>query len=454
MANSGKLKSTDLSEVVAAQLRYYLPRSARVLLGLSGGMDSVALFHILLLLRESLGLDLHAMYVDHGLSPNASDWGRFCATLCRTAGVPFSLTRVDLTPNRHLGLEGAARVARYEALGRFGADAVLTAHHQDDQAETVLLQLMRGSGVKGLASMAAVRPMESGRSMLIRPFLQVARDTIQSYATSMNLKWIEDESNADIRFKRNFVRMRIMPALEEAFPDAREAISASAARLSEASLMLDEIADADLRAVMEDKGLNVASLIALGEARSANAFRRWCVVNHVTVPGGERLTEILRQLSIARHDSQTEFILGGVSLKYWRGLLHPAPYAASSPFVMTWQGESLLELPDQRGTVKFELLEGKGIHAGMMDGVPLTLRNRSGGEAIQPDCRRPRRTLKNLFQELRLPPWQREKVPLIWCGPQLVAVPGIGTDCRWQAKPGLPGWVVTWQPVDSRFRQI
>jgi tRNA(Ile)-lysidine synthase len=453
MANSGKLKSTDLPEVVAEQLRSNLSRSSRVLLGLSGGMDSVALFHILLLLRANLGLDLHAMYVDHGISPNASEWGRFCAGLCDAAGVPFIMTRVDLAPNRHLGLEGAARVARYEALGRFGADAILTAHHLDDQAETLLLQLMRGSGVRGLASMVVVRPMTSSRSMLIRPFLHVSRSIIESYATSMGLKWIEDESNADTRYKRNFVRLRIMPALEEVFPNARAAISASAARLSEASTLLDEIADADLLSILDEGGMNVAGLISLGKARSTNAFRRWCTINHMIVPGSDLLAEIFRQLAIARPDSQMEFILGGVSLKYWRGFLHRAPNVVLAPFSLTWQGEAVLKLPGQRGTVCFEQIKGKGIHAGMIDGAPLILRSRSGGEAIQPDCRRPRRTLKNLFQESRLPPWQREQVPLIWCGQELVAVPGIGTDSKWQAQPGLPGWVVTWQPVDSRSSQ-
>lgn len=453
MANSGKLKSTDLPEVVAAQLRPLLLHSARVLLGLSGGMDSVTLFHILLRLRQDLRLDLHAMYVDHGISPHSSEWGHFCSELCEAAGMPFSITKVDLTPNRHLGLEGAARVARYEALGRFGADAVLTGHHLDDQAETMLLQLMRGSGVKGLSSMPVVRPMASGQGMLIRPFLHVPHSIIESYATSMKLKWIEDESNADPRYKRNFLRLRILPALEEAFPDARAAISASAAKISEAGMLLDEIADTDLLPIAEEKGLNVVGLMSLGEARSANAFRRWCNINHVPAPGNDRLKEVLRQLSIARSDSQTEVVLGKVSLRFWRGFLYQTPGDMCPPFVITWKGETVLELPDRRGTVKFEQVEGKGINASLLSGTQLTLRSRSGGEAIQPDCLRPRRTLKNLFQESRLPPWQRQQVPLIWCGSHLVAIPGIGTDCKWQAQPGQLGWVVNWQPLEFRRSQ-
>ena len=447
MASSGNLRSTDLPEVVATQLRSTLGPSPRVLLGLSGGVDSVVLLHILCLLRDTLSLKLHAMYVDHGISHNASYWGQFCSGLCDAAGVPFSIAKVDLASNRHLGIEGAARLARYEALGRYDSDAILVGHHQDDQAETFLLQLMRGSGVKGLASMPVSRPLDRGAGLLIRPFLHVPRKVITSYAKTMQLKWIEDESNNDVRYKRNYLRLQVMPVLEKAFPGAKASISASATHLFQAGRLLDDIADTDLRTITQEGGLNVAGLVLLGQARSANAFRRWCELEHLEVPGKSQLAETLRQLSISRPDAQTKVVLTGVSLRLWRGMLHRISDAGRAPFTLAWHGEAVLKLPDRRGSVYFMQAEGRGVHASLIGTTPLILRSRSGGETIQPDCSRPRRTLKNLFQEKCIPPWQREQVPLVWCGPTLVSIPGIGTDCHWQAPQGQAGWVIDWRPA-------
>lgn len=456
MANSGKPKFADLAEVVAEQLQPALGPERRVLLGLSGGMDSVVLLHILWRLRSPMQLKLHALYVHHGLSPHAGDWGRFCAERCAGLEVPFSMVAVDLRAHLHHGLEGAARLARYQALRGQGAEAVLLGHHQDDQAETLLLQLMRGAGAKGLASMPAIRRLGADGPVLLRPLLQVPRDAIQSYALSCGLRWIEDESNRDLRLKRNFLRARVLPVLEEGFPGARASIAASARHLLDASRLLDDIADADLAPLVREEGLQVAGLIALGEARAGNALRRWCELKAVATPGNARLAEALRQFAIARPDSRTELVLGDAHLRLWQGLLHRIPSTAAGSYSIQWQGEPVMALPGGCGTVRFDLRQGQGIHAALLEQAPpLVLRNREGGEALQPDCRRPRRALKKLFQDHQIPPWRRTQIPFVWHGQELVAVPGIGTDCRWQARTGQPGWVISWEPeslAEEAFR--
>ena len=451
MASSRKQSCAELVAGVADRLRSALVPGTRVLLGLSGGMDSVVLLDIFCRLRGDLNFALQVAYVNHGISPHASEWGAFCESLCRKRGLPLEIIEVDIASHRHLGLEGAARQARYEALAACAADVIVVAQHQDDQAETLLLQLMRGAGAKGLGGMLPERGMPGSKTRLLRPLLDIPREDIERYARESLLEWVEDESNADVRLKRNFLRARVLPALEEGFPGARAAIARSAANLAEASLLLDQLAGEDRQRLQADGGLSIAGLLALGDARARNVLRHWGEQQGLDWPGNSRLKELLRQLAGSRPDARTDVAVGAWSFRVYRGNLYLQPVVHSHMAGVTdWQGEAVLALPALGGQVRFMTANGQGISASMLEGQAVTLRSRQGGERLQPDCARPRRTLRNLFQEQGVPPWQRDRLPFVYCNDQLIAVPGIGEDCRWHARPGEPGWIINWEPDRAR----
>ncbi len=217
---------------MAAALSQTVPQGAHLALGLSGGVDSVALLSILLELAPALRFSLRAVHVNHGISPNAGRWAEFCSDLCGKSQVPLQLETVDLSPYRSLGLEGAARQARHEVLARLEADFVVLAQHRDDQAETLLLRLLRGAGLRGLAAMSSLKSFPGSRAQLLRPLLEVSRAEIEAYARLRGLEWVEDESNADTVRQRNFLRREAIPLLKRQFPAASATIARAAAHLA------------------------------------------------------------------------------------------------------------------------------------------------------------------------------------------------------------------------------
>src|SRR6266545_4458661 len=246
MESSRNSSSSELPERVAAALSPAVPPGAHLALGLSGGIDSVALLSILLELAPALRFSLRAVHVNHGISPNAGRWAEFCSGLCGKSQVPLQLETVDLSPYRSLGLEGAARQARHQVFARLEADFVVLAQHRDDQAETLLLRLLRGAGLRGLAAMSPPRSLPGSRARLLRPLLEVSRAEIEAYARLRGLDWIEDESNADTARRRNFLRREAIPLLERQFPAASATIARAAVHLAEARELLEEMARADL----------------------------------------------------------------------------------------------------------------------------------------------------------------------------------------------------------------
>lgn len=434
--------------MVAAQLQSRLAPGANVLLGLSGGMDSMVLLDVLVQLAPELRFSLRALHVNHGISPNARQWSEFCAQACARLGVPFASEQVDIAPFRKLGIEGAARQARHEALARHASDCIVLAQHRDDQVETVLLQLARGTGVKGLAGMPAQRAVRGSEAMILRPLLDVPRRAIEAHARERGLQWVEDESNSDIALRRNFIRRQVLPVLETAFPAVRTAMARTAANLADTSALLDDLADQDLASVDTSGGVNVAALRELGERRARNVLRRWCELTGTPWPGAPRLGEVLRQVFDARADAAMAVDVQGWAFRRYRGtlFLDRTFVHGAAQFVELWSGESSLPLLSLGGVLRFKPEESRGLSAVRLRSESVSLRLRRGGEQLKPDCRRPRRTLKNLFQERGMPPWRRDRLPLVYCGDTLVSVPGIGDDCDWQAAPGEAGLIVSWEP--------
>ena len=451
MASSGKSSPADPAAVAGAFLRRHTRPGAHVTVGLSGGADSMALLHALALAARSFPVALRALHVHHGISPNADDWAAFCRRQCAALGVPFELKQVDIAPHRHLGLEGAARKARWRAFRAAAPEYLALAHHRDDQAETALLQMLRGAGVKGMAAMPVVMQGygEAARPVVLRPFLELGRDALRDWARGLGLEWIEDESNQDRDRLRNFLRLDVIPRLGAEVPAAAAVLARSAGHLGEAAALLAELGAEDLARVAEGEELDIAGLRALGAPRARNALRSWCEARGAPVPSTRRLEELMRQISAARGDANVCLEVAGWTFRRYRGLLYlEPPFRAPDPdWSVRWTGDNRLLLLELGGTLHFRAQEGRGLDAGLLRGGEVTVRLRRGGETMRTSAGGYHRSLRNLFQETGMPPWRRERLPLVYLGTQLAAVPGLGEDADLRAAPGRAGLIVSWEPL-------
>ena len=448
MASSRKSSRSrpDLAGRVAAQLEDIVKPSDRLVAGLSGGVDSVVLLDILARVARKLRYRLSALHVNHQLSPNARRWEAFCRRLCRTRGIPFRSARVEV--RRGDSVEAAARAARYAVFTHQPCEYVVLGHHRDDQVETLLLQLLRGAGVKGLTGMPVLRKAGARHASpsVLRPLLDVTRDEILEYARKRRLEWIEDESNQDMYFLRNFVRHEVLPVIARRFPAYRTTLARAAGHFTEAARVLDELAAADAAGELADGTLSIAALRRLRPARGRNLLRYLLASHGVTMPNADRLDEALRQALTAKQDARVLVELGDFTLRRHAGRLHLVRARGVPPahFEKLWRGEKKMALPELGGVLTLARATGAGISLSRLGGGVVTIRLRRGGERLQPNCRRPRRSLKNLLQEARMPPWQREYIPLIFCGGKLVWAARIGVDCAFQAAAGEAAVEPTW----------
>jgi tRNA(Ile)-lysidine synthase len=428
----------DLAARVSACLERFVRRHDRVVVALSGGIDSVCLLHVLRGLSAGHGFKLSALHVHHGISPNAGRWQAFCQRLCDTWEVPLDVKRaqVDIVAGG-VGPEASARNARYRVFAETEAEWLALAHHLDDQAETFLLNVLRGAGVGGAAAMPRARTLHGRFNPgILRPFLESSRTEIESYARAAGLSWIEDESNSDTRLTRNFLRLNVLPRLRERFPGCNAVLARAASHFAESERLLRELARIDMATIAPAGRIIASRLALLDEARARNVLRWALRQANVEQPDTAMLRELLRQICTASHHKQLKFALGDKTLYRYKGEIWIVQEAEPAARV-AWQGESQLMWGDI--LLRFERVVGAGISQEKMRGMVATIAPRCGGEHIQPDCRRPRRKLKKLLQEKGVPTWERNRLPLLWCGRELVWVPGIGIDCAWQCTPGAPG---------------
>lgn len=321
MAVSRNKPSADLQERVGAFLGGRLTPGARLWIGLSGGCDSVVLLHAVA--RSGYAGQLSAIHVHHGLSPNADAWAAACADFCDSLGVPLTVRRVAVDPSAGHGLEAAARAARYAVFFDLAGDGLLLAHHRGDQAETLLFNLLRGTGVHGAAAMPAERYL--GHLRLLRPLLGVARSEIEAYALASNLSWVDDESNTDTELARNFLRHDVLPAIGRRFPAAEGALAQAAANFGEAAGLLDELAELDWQHVAIGQQASLKELRTLPLPRLKNVLRHRLRLLGWRVPVAARLDEFARQLQTAAPDRHPELNLPDGRLYAARGLLHWLP---------------------------------------------------------------------------------------------------------------------------------
>ncbi len=404
---------------------------------LSGGVDSVVLLHLLHQLQKKHHFILKASHVHHGLSQHADKWVKFCEALCTKLSIPLDVHYIQLPKKKSLGIEGEARQLRYEKLLKSQTDLVVLAHHEDDQAETFLLQLIRGAGVKGLSSMAHF----DERRHLWRPLLNTPRIDIESYAKKQKLKWIEDESNQNIDFDRNFIRSKILPILKNRFNHIIKVISRSSSHLAEAQHLLDDLAKIDLKSYLKSNKykhkLQVKTLNKLSLSRAKNVLRYWLELNDQIMPSRDLLDELLRQVLTAKKDAELKIQLSKeFEIRRYKDEVYIVPNnkKIQKNYEIIWAGESEIILPNGQ-KLTFKKVKGRGINLKFLDHQKkLKIRNRQGGEFFKPDSKRPTKKIKQLLQESDLPPWEREFLPLIFVGDELAAIPNFGIDVKFQTQ--------------------
>jgi tRNA(Ile)-lysidine synthase len=409
---------------------------AQLAVAFSGGLDSTVLLHATI--KAHGKKNVHALHVHHGIQKEADQWQAHCKAVAKKLGCHFDTRNVKL--NKQSNIESQARNLRYEALTQMcqahNIQDLLLAHHLDDQAETVLIQLMRGAGLPGLSAMPQVKSKELIH--LWRPFLNMRRKDLEIYAKEHQLTWIEDPSNQDESYRRNAIRKSILPTLEKFQEGAIENLSRSAKHLGEAQELLNQLADIDLGLIEGKEGLSKTNLIRLyktSQARATNALRRWLSKNGLAYPSEERLTAWWSELQQTRPDSKLQWDHDQQVIRLWRGHLTITQDAGSSEVVGEWTFKKIPANSKKPGIAKdrFEKAKKKGL---------INTMAREGGEKFKVDSKRPRRSLKNLYQEAAIPPWQRD-VPLLYIGEDLVAVAGIGISADWQVTEGpriSPEW--------------
>ena len=431
----------------------------RIAVAFSGGLDSTVLLHLAAAACKLRGIQLFAFHVHHGLSPNADQWLAHCEEQAQQANATFVARQVQINPHDKLGIEQAARLARYDVLADMcianDVPLLLTAHHQDDQAETVVLQLLRGAGLPGLSAMAMLQSEHAllGAGIALgRPLLEMTRADLELWADTHAIKHIVDESNDDLRFRRNEVRHQLMPLLEQQLPGVQKSIARSARHLQVAQRLLDELAAMDLQSCGDADSLVIERLRQLSDDRLDNLLRYWlkqCGADHY--PSDAQLYQLREQMLHARDDAHPLLALCGLVLERHAGNLvarhdEPPPINLPAEILLHWQGESEIAIPAWHGRLVFETAVGPGLDRAQLLQGPLRLRPRGGGERLKLDANRPSRTLKNLFQESDVPVRDRLWLPLLYLGDELIFAAGLGMDVR--AGRASEGVRLRWQRQD------
>ncbi|WP_310741066.1 tRNA lysidine(34) synthetase TilS [Ideonella aquatica] len=434
-------------------------------MALSGGRDSTALCHATVRAAQALGLRVVALHVHHGLQPEADDWVRHLQRQCgrwRRAGWPLRLRVARLTqrPPAGASIEAWARQQRHQMLARLaaeeGATLLLLAHHAQDQAETVLLQALRGAGAAGLAAMPA--SVVRGGLTWARPWLACSPDAIDHYVDRHGLSHIEDPSNRDPRFERNRLRVQVWPGLLAAFPDAEQALGTVARQAWQAAELIDEVAAADLATLRSPSdGLDQRAWLALSPARQRASLRRWLKEQGAGQASERFIERLLSELPRARSGRWPVDAL--CELRLYRGTLRLArltPGNTAATDTALWPPTAptaCLVLPSGLGWVQLRAVEEGGLPWSRLAGS--TWRPRGGGERFSLGPDRPARSLKQQFQALGVPAWQRQG-PLLWSGEQLLWVPGLGVEARARAAAGEPQLSLRWsaEAPDAAAQQL
>ncbi len=466
---TGNLADTFERALAACQARSGAAEPiARMAIALSGGLDSSALLHLAHAHAQRHGIALHAFHIHHGISGNADAWLGHCERACAALGVAFEARRVTLERSAKTGTEEAARKSRYAALGELcrehGVTLLLTAHHQDDQAETVLLQLLRGSGTAGMSGMdaanAAPELLGNPELVMARPLLPASRKQLADYVAANAIAYVDDESNDDPRFARNALRHKVMPALAQAFPGFQERFARSAQHAQSAQRLLVELATQDLALCLDGDCLDISKLRLLSTDRCYNLLRHWFGTRNLRMPSTAWLAEMLEQLLEARPDAQPLVTHPDCHVRRHRDRLFLTPKLAdlagtrdpdgddddTPGQAFVWQGEAELAFPAYGGVLYFDVAE-QGVDAAWLRQQHLMIDFRKGGERLKRASNRPTRSLKYHYQACDVPAWERSRLPTVSTPTQLLFAAGIGMDCHQLSEADAPRIALRWRSL-------
>jgi len=434
------IDSDDLLERLQALTAAYSP--SRWIVAFSGGIDSTVLLHALA--TSDSEIPLLAMHIDHGMQTDSGSWDSHCESIADALNVDYQSRKVIVSDTSENGPEAAARQARYAALLSVvqDGDCLLSGHHENDQAETLLLNLMRGSGPAGLAGIGARQAF--GRGLLLRPLLGIPLQDITGYANHHNLSWIDDPSNADTRFDRNFLRSEIVPSLAARWPAVSNRLRRSAELVGEASELLNDLAEIDLAACGSRDRLDIVAVTGLSHARQRNLLRRAVRLCGLPPPPATRLYQIINELIPAREDAQPLVAWPGVEVRRYRGQLYVMAELRDSeepPAGRLQVCGNDLALGPGLGSVALTRNNAGGIDPALVDDG-LRIRFRRGGEELRIDGQGATRKLKKLLQEAGILPWMRDRIPLVFAGESLVAVGDLWVSADHRADNGL---TVAWR---------
>jgi tRNA(Ile)-lysidine synthase len=408
---------------------------------LSGGVDSSVLVHAMASLARITRCPLRAVHVDHGLQADSTLWARSCRALCRAAGVPLTVVSLERAVPSGASVEAVARDLRYAALAaELRPDEwLLTAHHGDDQLETVLIQLLRGAGISGLAAMPPRARL--GQGWHARPLLGFDRAQIAAYAARHGIAAIQDPMNASLRFDRGWLRVRVLPALRERWPAAATTVSRSAGHAAEAARVLAEVAAEDAAGAIRDGCLSLAALAGLGPGRRVNLVRWWLRQAGLRPPPAARLASAMSAFLSARVDARPLLRWPDGEVRRYRGHLYALRPTAAPRDCGPVEAKGIVDLGPGLG--RFGLVAGRS--GGLPVGEHWVIRFRSGGECLRPAAGRPRRRLKDLCREAGILPWMRDCLPLVCVGDRLAAVGDLWLDADLLLPPGETGLQPVWE---------
>ncbi|HEC8324627.1 TPA: tRNA lysidine(34) synthetase TilS [Providencia rettgeri] len=437
------------SQVIVERVLNKINGIQKILVGFSGGIDSTVLLHALYLIRQQQlpSLEIRAIHVHHGLNSKANEWEQHCAQLCLQWDIPFICRHVVVDSNQK-GIEAAARDARYQAYREElqEGEVLVTAQHLDDQAETFMLALKRGSGPAGLSSMPEVLAFTacSGSTWLLRPLLTTPRIALEAYMQEQKLSWVEDDSNQDDRYDRNFLRLNVMPVLVERWPHFSSAVARSAALCAEQESLLDELLKDTLENMMDYRGgLFIDDLKACSSSKRNALIRRWFGLHQLPMPPFNQLERIWQEVALARQDADPICQLGQFEIRRYQGALWVVKRINSLVNQQfEWDFPKVFELPGSLGILR--VMEGEGqirppkpdemvtIRFGLQGTLNIVGRHRS-------------RSSKKIWQELGVAPWMRERVPLIYYNDQLITAVGCFITPEGLVDEASLGIAIDWQ---------
>ena len=442
---------------LCAVLQEHLPPDATgLVVAVSGGADSACLAAALMQARQLpagarlRALPARAVHVDHGLQAASAAFREAGAALCTQLNIPLTILAVQVDTAAGASLEAAARDARYRAfaLELKAGECLLTAHHAEDQAETLLLQLFRGSGLPGLSAMPLSRPLGLGRHL--RPLLNVAQRDLSAFAQAQGIEAADDPMNHDLRFDRAYVRSQLWPLIEQRWPGAATALTRTARHLAEAQELLEQSAAFQVQRLRDGDALRLGGLRALSASEQINTLRHWLSSAEVGPPPAARLAEALRQAFVAEADHLPAIVWGPHALRRYRERLFLTP--ATPPALgaeRAWCAVSgaPLELGQGLGRLRWVAQTG-GLDAGRVPGT-LSVRQRRGGEEMKIGPRAKTQSVQHLCQSVGILPWMRDALPLLYAGDALIAIGDLWQDARWCVAAGEPGFGCLWDEAPN-----